>query len=95
MIDSVHVVSLLKILGIQRKYWRVVVELSVLASARAFHVLHTVRFGGHSDVTLTAFDPENSDSERDDSEDSTVIKRKSCRSHFEVVTERLVRSYSQ
>jgi hypothetical protein len=49
MIDPRHVESLLKFLGIQRKHWQVAVELSVLASVRASHFLHTVRFGGRPD----------------------------------------------
>jgi hypothetical protein len=46
MIYSSHVDSLLKFLDIQRKHWRVAVEQTALASVRAFHYLHKVRFGG-------------------------------------------------
>ena len=76
MIDPKHVESLLKFLGVQHKYWQVAVERSVLASVRALHFLHTVRFGGRSEATLTAFDPGNSDSEHDDSVEDAVLKRR-------------------
>jgi hypothetical protein len=59
MIDLVHVESLLKFLGVQRKHRRMAVERWVLASARAFHFLHKVRFGGLSAVVRP--DPDNSD----------------------------------
>ena len=76
MIDPRHVESLLKFLGIQRKHWQVAVERSVLASVRAFHFLHTVRFGGRPEAMRTAFEPEDSDSEQDDSEENVIPKRK-------------------
>ena len=77
MIDPVHVESLLKFLGVQRKHWRTAVERSVLASARAFHFLHKVRFGGLSDARRADPDPDNSDSEKDEDEEEAVTKRKS------------------
>jgi hypothetical protein len=46
MIDSSRVDSLLKFLGIEWKHWQVAVEQTALASVRAFHFLHKVRFGG-------------------------------------------------
>ncbi len=76
MIDPRHVESLLKFLGIQRKHWQVAVERSVLASVRAFHFLHTVRFGGRPEAMRTAFDPEDSDSEQENSEENVIPKRK-------------------
>ena len=48
MINPAHVESLLKFIGIQQILWKVAVERSVLASVRAFHFLHKVRFGGLS-----------------------------------------------
>jgi hypothetical protein len=77
MIDPVHVESLLKFLGIQRKHWRTAVERSVLASVRAFHFLHKVRFGGLSDARRADPDPDNSNSEKDEDEEEAVTKRKS------------------
>jgi hypothetical protein len=44
MIDPVHVESLPKFLGIQRKYWRMAVERMVLASVQAFRFLKKVSF---------------------------------------------------
>jgi hypothetical protein len=81
MIDPGHVESLLKFLGIQRKHWQVAMEQSVLASVRAFHFLHTVRFGGRSDAMRTAFDPENNESEQDDCAENEVPKRKVHNNH--------------
>jgi hypothetical protein len=46
MIDSSHVQSHLKFLDIQRKHWQILIEQTALASVRAFHFLHMVRFGG-------------------------------------------------
>ena len=80
MIDPVYVESLLKFIGIQRKLWKVAVERSVLASVRAFHYLHKVRFGGLSRAVCPDLDPSNSDSERDASKDDRVAKRRSRRS---------------
>ena len=65
MIDPVYVESLLKFIGIQRKLWKVAVERSVLASVRAFHYLHKVRFGGLSRAVCPDPDPSDSDSEQD------------------------------
>ncbi len=76
MIDPRHVESLMQFLGIQRKHWQVAVELSVLASVQAFHFLHTVRFGGRPEAMRTTFDPEDSDSEQDDSAENVIPKRK-------------------
>ena len=48
MIDSSRVQSLLKFLYIQQRHsgWQVVIDQMALASVRAFHFLHKVRFGG-------------------------------------------------
>ncbi len=46
-----------------------------LASVRAFHFLHTVRFGGRREAMRTALDPENSDSEQDDGAKNVIPKR--------------------
>ncbi len=78
MIDPRHVESLLKFLGIQRKQWQVAVERSVRASVRVFHFLLTgcIQVGGHPEAMRTAFDPEDSDSEQDDSAENVIPKRK-------------------
>ena len=81
MIDPVYVESLLKFIGIQRKLWKVAVERSVLASVRAFHYLHKVRFGGLSRAVCPDPDPSNSDSEQDVSKENISAKRRSRRSH--------------
>jgi hypothetical protein len=81
MIDPVYVESLLKFIGIQRKLWKVAVERSVLASVRAFHYLHKVRFGGLSRAVCPDPDPCNSDSEQDVSKENISAKRRSRRSH--------------
>jgi hypothetical protein len=81
MIDPVYVESLLKFIGIQRTLWKVAVERSVLASVRAFHYLHKVRFGGLSRAVCPDPDPSNSDSEQDVSKENIAAKRKSRRSH--------------
>jgi hypothetical protein len=80
MIDPVYVESLLKFIGIQQKHWKVAVERSVLASVRAFHFLHKVRFGGLSYATRSDLNSDNSDCEQDDSKDGGVAKRKSSES---------------
>jgi hypothetical protein len=50
---------------------------SVLASVRAFHSLHKVRFGGLFNATRSDLNSDNSDCEQDDSKDGAVAKRKS------------------
>jgi hypothetical protein len=70
MIDPVHVESLLKFIGNQRKHWKVAVERSVLVSVRAFHYFHKVRFGGLSIAVGPDLDPGNSDSEQDGSKNN-------------------------
>ena len=45
LIDPLHLESALKFLDVQRKSWKLVVERTVLASVRAFHFLHKVRYG--------------------------------------------------
>jgi hypothetical protein len=58
----------------------VAAERSVLASVRAFHFLHKVRFGGLSYATRSDLNSDNSDCEQDDSKDGEVAKRKSSES---------------
>jgi hypothetical protein len=78
MLDPAHVESLLKFIGVQQKHWKVAAERSVLASVRAFHFLHKVRFGGLSYATRSDLNSDNSDCERQhDSYDGAVAKRKS------------------
>ncbi len=76
MIDPAHVESHLKFIGVQQKHWKVAAERSVLASVRAFHFLHKVRFGGLSNATRSDLNSYNSDCEQDDSKDGAVAKRK-------------------
>ncbi len=59
MIDPLHIQSLLKIAEIQQKYWKSAVERPVLASVRAFHFLHRVRFGGSSETARSDLDPDH------------------------------------
>jgi hypothetical protein len=73
MIDSAHVKSVLKFLGIQRKHWQLAIEQTALASVRAFHFLHKVRFGGPLDHVQP--DTDHSSTEADN-EGTTVAKRK-------------------
>ena len=80
MLDPAHVESLLKFIGVQQKHWKVAAERSVLASVRAFHFLHKVRFGGLSYATRSDLNSDNSDCEQDDSKDGEVAKRKSSES---------------
>jgi hypothetical protein len=80
MLDPAHVESLLKFIGIQQKHWKVAAERSVLASVRAFHFLHKVRFGGLSYATRSDLNSDHSDCEQDDSKDGEVAKRKSSES---------------
>ncbi len=80
MLDPAHVESLLKSIGVQQKRWKVAAGRSALASVRAFHFLHSVRFGGLSCATRSDLDSDKSDCEQDDSEDGEVAKRKSSES---------------
>jgi hypothetical protein len=70
----------LKFIGVQQKHWKVAAERSVLASVRAFHFLHKVRFGGLSYATRSDLNSDNSDCEQDDSKEGEVAKRKSSES---------------
>ena len=73
MIDFSHVQSLLKFLDIQRKHWQIAIEQTALASVRAFHFLHKVRFGGPLDrVQLDTYHS----SAGVDNVGTTVTKRK-------------------
>ncbi len=74
-IDPLHIESLLKFLGIHRRHWQVAVERTVLASVRAFHFLHKVRFGGLPEAGRPDLDPDHSDNDSD----VEVGKRKSSR----------------
>jgi hypothetical protein len=73
MIDSSHVQSLLKFLDIQRKHWQTAIEQTALASVRAFHFLHKLRFGGPLD--RVQLDTDHSSAGADDV-GTTVTKRK-------------------
>ncbi len=70
MIDSSHVDSLLKFISIERKHWRVAVEQTALASVRAFHFLHKVRFGGPLERVQSEMDSSSISSVSD--EDDTI-----------------------
>ena len=76
MIDPSHVQSLLKFLEIQHRHWHTAVEKTVLASVRAFHFLHRVRFGGRLDTARPDLDQDRSDSENDDQGYEVYSKRK-------------------
>ena len=78
-IDPLHIESLLKFLGIQRKHWQVAVERTVLASVRAFHFLHKVRFAGLPDAGRPDLDPDHSDHASDEEVGDGGTKRKSNR----------------
>jgi hypothetical protein len=82
MIDPAHVESLLKIIGVQQKHRKVAAERSALASVRAFHFLHKVRFGGLSYATRSDLNSDNSDCEQDDNKDGgqEEIQWKPCES---------------
>ena len=73
MIDPSHVQSILKFLDIQRKHWQLAIEQTALASVRAFHFLHKVRFGGPLD--RVQLDTDHSSAGADDV-GTTVTKRK-------------------
>ena len=73
MIDSSHVQSVLKFLDIQQKHWQIAIEQTALASVRAFHFLHKVRFGGPLD--RVQLDTDHSSAEADNV-GTTVTKRK-------------------
>ena len=73
MIDSSHVESLLKFLGIQQRHWRVAIERTAIASVRAFHFLHKVRFGGPIRPDL---DPDDNSNTSDDDVSVVTTKRK-------------------
>ena len=60
MIDPLHIESLLKFLDIQRKHWKAMLELTVLASVRAIYFLHIVRFGRLSETSRPDLDSEHS-----------------------------------
>jgi hypothetical protein len=68
MIDPLHVQSLLKFAEIQQKYWKSAVEHTALASVRAFHFLHRVRFGGLSETARPDLDPDHEGSGSDNEE---------------------------
>ena len=78
-IDPLHIESLLKFLDIQRKHWPVAVERTVLASVRAFHFLHKVRFGGLPEAGRPDLDPDHSDHASDEDVGDGGTKRKSNR----------------
>ena len=61
MVDSLHIESLLKFFCIPRKNWPEVLERTVIASVRAFHFLHRVRFGGPAEPQRSELDSEHSD----------------------------------
>ncbi len=65
--------TLLKFLDIQRKHWQIVIEQSALASVRAFHFLHKVRFEGPLD--RVQLDTDHSSAGEDDVS-TTVTERK-------------------
>jgi len=59
---------LLKFAEIQQKYWKSAVERTALASVRAFHFLHRVRFGGLSETARSDLDPDHDGSGSDSEE---------------------------
>jgi hypothetical protein len=75
MVDSSHVQSLLRFLGIQR-HWQVVIDQMALASVRAFHFLHTVRFGGPLERAQLGIDPNSSNSASEDDTSNAIPKRR-------------------
>jgi hypothetical protein len=68
-----HVQSLLKFLDIPRKHWQIAKEQTALASVRAFHFLHKVRFWGPLD--RVQLDTDHSSAGEDDV-GNTATKRK-------------------
>jgi hypothetical protein len=74
MIDSSHVESVLKFIGIQERHWRAAIERVALASA--FHFLHKVRFGGSLDPVRPDLDPDDNISTSDDDASDVATKRK-------------------
>jgi hypothetical protein len=75
MINPLHVHSLLKFAEIHHKHWKTAVERTVLASVRAFHFLHRVRFGGLPETVRSDLDPDYNDSRIDNEEEGTRAKR--------------------
>ncbi len=75
MIDPSHVESLLKYLSIQRKHWWVAVDQIALASVRAFHFLHKLRFWGPLEAVHPDLDPDNGYSASDEEVGVAVTKR--------------------
>ena len=84
MIDPQYIGALLGFLEIPKKHWQTAVERTVLASVRALHFLHRVRFGGlladrREDRELTLRSGEDSDEDCYDVTDLDVpasLKRK-------------------
>ena len=76
MMDPLHVESLLKFLSIPRKKWPGVLERTVIASVRAFHFLHRVRFGGLAEPQRSELDSEHSDADSSDNVKGVGAKRK-------------------
>jgi len=68
MIKPMHVHSLMKFAGIHHKHWTTAVESTVLASVKAFHFLHRVRFGGLPETVRSDPDPDHNDSDIDNEE---------------------------
>ena len=68
MIKPMHVHSLMKFAGIHHKHWTTAVESTVLASVKAFHFLHRVRFGGLPETVRSDPDPDHNDSDIENEE---------------------------
>ena len=83
MMDPLHVESLLKFLSIPRKHWPGVLERTVIASVRAFHFLHRVRFGGLAELQRSELDSEHSDADSSDNVKGVGAKRKPRRREAE------------
>ena len=76
LIDPLHLESALKFLDVQRKSWRRAVERTVLASVRAFHFLHKIRYGGLLETGVPHPNVELGASASDEDERNEEGKRK-------------------
>ncbi len=82
MIHYSHVQSLLKSLDIQRKHWEVVIDQTALASVRAFHFLHKVRFGGPLERVQLDIDPNSiSSASKDDASKNKYSNQEEAPNH--------------
>jgi hypothetical protein len=85
LIDPFRIESLLNFQCVQQKQWRSAVERTCfLASFRALHFLHRVRFGGLPNAVRPDLESEHSDSPDEDDVGSRLAKRQHHRDKADV-----------